>query len=54
MLHLDSSHPILTCGSRLSRAPPHHTLPAFLYLNGKEKGKTVYNQTISLDLKNET
>ena len=29
MLHFDSSHPIVTRGSRLCRAPPHHTLPAF-------------------------
>ena len=24
--------PIVTCGSRVSRAPPHHTLPVFLNL----------------------
>ena len=29
-------HPIVTRGSRVSRAPPHHTLPAFLNLNGSE------------------
>ena len=34
MLHFDSSHPIVTRGSRVSRAPPHHTLPTFLNLNG--------------------
>ena len=34
MLHFDSSQPILTRGSRVSRAPPHHTLPAFLNING--------------------
>ena len=34
MYHFDSSHPILTRGSRDSRAPPHHRLPAFLNLNG--------------------
>ena len=34
MLHFDSSHPIVTRGSRVSRAPPPHTLPAFLNLNG--------------------
>ena len=34
MLHFDSSHPIVKRGSRVSRAPPHHTLPAFLNLNG--------------------
>ena len=33
MLHFDSSHPIVT---RVSRAPPHHTLPAFLNLNGSK------------------
>ena len=26
--------PVVTCGSRVSRAPPHHTLPAFLNLHG--------------------
>ena len=26
--------PIVTCGSRGSRAPPHHTLPTFLNLHG--------------------
>ena len=31
MLHFDSSHSIVTRGSR---APPHLTLPAFLNLNG--------------------
>ena len=31
MLHFDSSHPNVT---RDSRAPPHHTLPAFLNHNG--------------------
>ena len=30
-----NSHPILTRGSRVSRAPPHHTLPAFLNLHGR-------------------
>ena len=33
MLHFDSSHPIMT---RVSRAPPHHTLSAFLNLNGRK------------------
>ena len=32
MLHFDSSRPTLTRGSRVFRAPPHHTLPAFLNL----------------------
>ena len=35
MLHFYSSHPIVTRGSRVSRAPLHHTLPAFLNLNGR-------------------
>ena len=26
--------PIVTCGSRVSRAAPNHTLPAFLNLHG--------------------
>ena len=34
MLHFDSSYLIVTRGSRVSRAPPQHTLPAFLNLNG--------------------
>ena len=34
MLHFDISHPIVKRGSRVSRAPPHPTLPAFLNLNG--------------------
>ena len=34
MLHFDSSHPIVTHGFRVSRAPPHYALPAFLNLNG--------------------
>ena len=34
MLNFDSSHPIVTRGSRVSRAPPHHILPAFLNFNG--------------------
>ena len=29
-----NSHPIVTRGSRVSRTPPHHTLPAFLNLYG--------------------
>ena len=35
MVHLDSSHPIVTRGSRVSRAPARHTLPAFLNLDGR-------------------
>ena len=34
MLHFDSSHSIVTRGFRVSRAPSHHTLPAFLNPNG--------------------
>ena len=37
MLHFDSSHPIVTRGSRASRAPPPYTLPAFLNMNGTPK-----------------
>ena len=29
MLSFGNSHPIVTRGSRVSRAPPHHTLPRF-------------------------
>ena len=36
MLHFDSTDPIVTRGSRVSRAPPRHTIPAFLNLNGSE------------------
>ena len=35
MFHFDNSHPIMTRSSRVSRAPPHHTLPAFLNINGR-------------------
>ena len=35
MLHFDSIHPIVLRGSRVSRAPPHQTLPAFLNLKGR-------------------
>ena len=34
MLHFDSSHFIKRRGFRVSRAPPHHTFPAFLDLDG--------------------
>ena len=34
MFHFESSLPIVTRGSRFSRAPLHHTLPAFINLNG--------------------
>ena len=33
MLYSDSSHPIVTRGSRVSSAPPHHNLPTFLNLH---------------------
>ena len=29
-----NSHPFVTRGSHVSRAPPHHTLPAFVNLHG--------------------
>ena len=29
-----NSHSIVTPGARVSRAPPHYTLPAFLNLHG--------------------
>ena len=32
MLHFDSSPLFVTHRSRVSRAPPHHTLPAFITL----------------------
>ena len=34
-----NSHPTLRLGSRVSRAPIHHTLPAFLNLHGSSKAK---------------
>ena len=41
LLPFGSSHPIVTRGSRVSHAPPHHTVPAFLNLHGsiKQNGK---------------
>ena len=35
MIHFDNSYLIVTRGSRVSRVPPHHTLPAFLNLNDR-------------------
>ena len=35
MLHFDSIHLIVTRGSRGSRAPLYHTLPAFVDPNGR-------------------
>ena len=35
MFHFHSSHSIMTRGSRFSRAPPHHTFPAFLNPDGR-------------------
>ena len=37
MLHFDSRHPIVTSGFRVFHAPPHHTLQAFVNLNGRKK-----------------
>ena len=34
MLHFYISHRIVTRPSRVSRAPPHNTRPAFLTFNG--------------------
>ena len=36
-----NSHPIETRGSRVSRAPPHHTYPAFLNLQGIKTAPTI-------------
>ena len=33
MSRTGNSHPIVTRGSRVSRAPPHRTLPTFLNLH---------------------
>ena len=33
MFHFGSSHSIVTRGSRVSRVPQRHTLPAFINLN---------------------
>ena len=43
MLHFDSSLLNVTSDSRVSRAPPHHTLPAFLNLNGSIKNLSINN-----------
>ena len=37
-----NSHPIVTRGSRVSRAPPHHTLPTFKNLNATLFSGSVY------------
>ena len=34
-----NGHPIVTCGSRVSRAPPHHPLPVFLNLHDSFRKK---------------
>ena len=34
MFSFDNTHPIVTRGSRDSRAPKHHTLPAFINIHG--------------------
>ena len=39
ILHLENSHSIVTRGSCISRAPPHHILPTFLNLNGRFKSQ---------------
>ena len=36
----DNGHSIVTRGSRDSRAPPCHTLPAFLNLHGSYGGES--------------
>ena len=43
MFHFDSRHPTVTRGLRISRTPLHHTLPAFLNLNGR-KTKTFLSE----------
>ena len=35
MFSFGNSRPIVTRGFRVSRAPPHHTSPAFLNLQGR-------------------
>ena len=50
MLHFDSSHSIVTRGSRVSRAPPRHILPAFLNLNTK----TLSTKTQTLSTKTQS
>ena len=37
MIPFGNSPLIVTLGSRVSCAPPHHTLPAFLNLHGRKK-----------------
>ena len=46
MLYFDSSHLIVTRGFRVSPAPPHHTLPAFLNLYGRKKLSSFYDAEI--------
>ena len=36
MFFFGSSHSIVTRGTRISRAPPHNTIPAFLNVNGRK------------------
>ena len=45
MLHFDSSHPIMTRGSRVSSAPPHHTLPASQNFHGMLILKSYFRST---------
>ena len=50
MLHFDSSHSIVTHGSRVSRTPPHYTLHGYLNLNGSiiwlKRSTKIYLQII--------
>ena len=50
ILHFDSNHPIVTRGFRVSRAPPHHTLPAFVNPNSIRTWKVeiLYSNTLLL------
>ena len=41
MLHFGSSHSIVTLCSRVSRAPPHHTLSVFINLNGRSRNPEI-------------
>ena len=46
--HFDSSHPIVTRGSRISLAPPRHTLSAFLHLNDRfQEFKSNYTESFA-------
>ena len=45
MLHFDSSHPIVTRGSRVTRALPHQILPALLNFYGTKNIKFSFLHT---------